>query len=267
VSEAPAVFRRSPGAFATLFLACALAFSPGHARAATAGKGPRVLATPSFTEAMTDFGGEFANAKHGSPEFTFAAIEGIRKLIEKGGGDVVATSDTAEINALWRAGLVEQPRPFAQNVVAIVAAAGDSQMITYASLTRPGAKVAVAVTSLPLGRYTEYTFLRMSGLMRMGFRVVRGIRENIVVHATGEREVLARVMSGEADAGFVYATDIEAGGIKVKSVTLPDVFSPRIPCSVAVVTKSARHDEARAFVDMLTGDVGKTIMRRHGFLP
>ncbi len=255
------------GAAAVLALGAA---SAGAASAGAAAKpdGLVVLAAPSLTEALGDLGRSFSDHRHTeAPVFDFTTLEAMRKRLSHPGVDVVATSDTSEINALWRAGLVAEPHLIAHNVIGIVAAAHDSDLIAYPNLARPGLKLVVAATATALGRYTEVAYMRIAGIQKTGRRVVTAMRANVVAHVPGEREVLARVMSGEADAGFVYITDIDVGGSKVRSVSLPELMSPRIPCSIAAVTNGSRRADADAFVEYASGDDGGRIMQRHGFLP
>ena len=79
--------------------------------------------------------------------------------------------------------------------------------------------------------------------------------------------VVGKVAQGAVDAGFVYLTDVEAAGGKLKAIDLPADLKPQVAYGVAVV-KGAKHpQQAQAFVDGLLNGAGRDALDRAGFLP
>ncbi|HET8687970.1 MAG TPA: molybdate ABC transporter substrate-binding protein, partial [Methanosarcina sp.] len=90
---------------------------------------------------------------------------------------------------------------------------------------------------------------------------------NKTVLAEDVRQVLLYVERGEVDAGFVYMTDAKAadpGTIKIIA-TVP--VSTPVSYPIAAVSSSAHKEEAKEFVDFVTGEKGQEILGKYGFDP
>ncbi len=79
------------------------------------------------------------------------------------------------------------------------------------------------------------------------------------------RQVLTAVETGNADAGFVYATDASASnGVRVAFEVPPERHSP-IHYPVGVVGASERPAEAEAFYRYLLSDEAMRVFEQYGF--
>ena len=74
-----------------------------------------------------------------------------------------------------------------------------------------------------------------------------------------------KVVSGEADAGLVYVTDVKAAGDKVKGITFPESSSAVNSYPIAALAESKNKDLAQQFVDVVTGDAGQQVLADAGF--
>jgi molybdate transport system substrate-binding protein len=77
--------------------------------------------------------------------------------------------------------------------------------------------------------------------------------------------VAAKVALGEADAGFVYATDVRPVRRKVRALRLPAAAQPDVEYQVAVLARAPHPAAARAFVRRLLSPTGRRILVDHGF--
>lgn len=236
--------RRIAAAVAAAAMAIAVAGCAG------AGRGSRltVLAAASLTEA-------FAGFAPGTATYSFAGSQQLVAQVEAGApADVVATADEVAMDRLVRAGLVEQPRIFARNRLAIAVRPGNPERVGgLADLARPGLRVALADPAVPAGRYAAQV------LDRAGV-TVRPVSLELDVKA-----VVARVGTGEAHAGIVYLTDAR-GGPGVEAVAIPEAANVTAGYPVAVVRAGAEVAAARAFVDRLLGERGREVLAARGFL-
>ena len=186
--------------------------------------------------------------------FNFAGSDELATQIREGAdSDVFAAASTRYPEELQAEGLVERPRVFATNRLVLIAS--DPSIDAVADLARPGIKLVVAAGSVPVGGYTRDALLRLGE----GRLLLRAVSEEDDV-----KGVLAKVQLGEADAGFVYATDV-AQRARVHVVELPSGAQPRIEYLVAVLAESPRRAEAERFVERLVGRDGRRRLAERGF--
>jgi len=133
------------------------------------------------------------------------------------------------------------------------------------SLGRPGARIVLAEATVPAGRYAARALDRMAADPLLGPSFRLAVEAHVVSRETNVRLVLAKVSLGEADAGFVYATDVRAARSPVGVTELPPEYAVEAEYAAAVVTGSEHGGPARAFVDFLGSDYARSILRRHGF--
>jgi molybdate transport system substrate-binding protein len=81
------------------------------------------------------------------------------------------------------------------------------------------------------------------------------------------RSVLSKVALGQADAGFVYATDARTVSGKVTVIKLPAWAQPKVTYAMAVVSRSPNKAAAQAFVKKVLSKQGQALLAKYGFLP
>jgi molybdate transport system substrate-binding protein len=133
------------------------------------------------------------------------------------------------------------------------------------SLLREGTRIVLADSTVPAGRYAREALERMSRDPVLGAAFRRRVEARVVSHEANVRAVLAKVVLGEADAGFVYETDLRTVGGKVGHAAIPDPWNVEALYAVAVVGTSKQTEAAESFAAFLTGDFARSILRRHGF--
>jgi len=226
----------------------------------------RVFAAASLTEAFREVVEAYQAGHPGEGvELNFAGSQVLRTQIEQGAeADVFASADVTHAEALEKSGLLGPTAVFARNRLVIVAPTGPGRVARLEDLALPGLKLVVAGPAVPAGRYTAQVLGRLGAWLGPDF--VRRVEANVVSQETNVRAVLSKVALGEADAGFVYASDAQDAG-RVRLVALPDHANVVAEYPVGVVRRSPRAAAARAFVALLVGPTGQAILRRHGFTP
>jgi molybdate transport system substrate-binding protein len=128
---------------------------------------------------------------------------------------------------------------------------------TLADLTRPGyARIAIGLpASVPAGRYTQAA-LEAAQLW--------GALKPRMIGAQTVRQALDYVARGEADAGFVYATDAALMPGKVRVAFAVPTVKP-ILYPVAPLAASSSPQAAARFVEFLFTPAAQAVFARHGF--
>ncbi len=125
-------------------------------------------------------------------------------------------------------------------------------------VTEPGVKLVVAAEGVPVGDYTREVLTELG---------LDAALDNVVSNEDDVKAVVTKVALGEADAGFVYATDAAVAGEDVSVINLPEGSQPPIEYQIAVVADSDQQEAAQAFVDEVMSAEGQQQLEAAGFLP
>lgn len=190
--------------------------------------------------------------------FNFAGSDELATQIREGAeADVYAAASPRYPDELHGDGLLEQPTIFATNrLVLIVPKDNRARIRSLADLDRRGVKLVVGAEGVPVGDYTREVLAKAGKTPSL---------DRVVSEEEDVKGVLSKVALGEADAGFVYATDATAAGGDVRSIELPDEIQVPIRYPVAIVAATKREERAHEFVDLLLSDMGRKALQDAGF--
>jgi molybdate transport system substrate-binding protein len=223
----------------------------------TAGAAPRAQLTVYAAASLTDV---FPKIDPGE-RYSFGGSNALAAQITQGApADVFASANTTLPQQLFSKGLCSRPVVFTRNTLVIVVPKSNPVNIrSVYDLAKPGVKLVIAGAGVPVGSYTLQILKNMN--------LSNAVLKNVVSQETDVREVLAKVALGEADAGFVYATDARSvpGQVTVRKV--PAWAQPKVQYGVCIVSKSANGADARAFVNRLLGKAAQAKLLAAGFLP
>ncbi|MDQ3670952.1 MAG: molybdate ABC transporter substrate-binding protein [Actinomycetota bacterium] len=192
--------------------------------------------------------------------YSFAASNILETQIRNGApADLFASASSVNTQRLFRAELVEKPMAFTANrLVLIVPRSNPGGLRSVYDLRSKPVKLVIAGPAVPVGRYTRRV-LRKLGLT--------SVLSKVVSQESDVKAVIGKVALGQADAGFVYATDTRPVSARVSVIRIPARGQPSVQYEIAVVSRSSSKARARAWIERLLSARGQAALARHGFLP
>ncbi len=216
-----------------------------------------VYAAASLTGTFTEIGKQFeAEHKGVTVKFSFAGSSDLVAQLQQGApADVFASADTTNMNKAAKDNLLAgPPTNFAANTLEIATAPGNPAGITaLKDLAKSGVKVVVCAPEVPCGAATKKV------------ESASGADIKPVSEEQSVTDVLNKVATGEADAGLVYVTDVQAAGAKVDGVTFDESSAAINTYPLAAIKGSKNADLAAQFVKFVAGVKGRAVLAAAGF--
>ena len=192
------------------------------------------------------------------PRYQFAGSDQLAFQITQGApADVFAAASTKYPDQLYAQGLCSKPAVFATNtVVLIVPRANPARIRSVYDLQRDGIKLVVGAQGVPIGDYTRKLLANLG---------LSDVLKNVVSYEDDVKLVVAKVALGEADAGFVYRTDVRPVGNKVFRIAVPAKGQPTVQYELCIVHNAKHPLLAAAFVRKVLSAQGRLRLRAAGF--
>ena len=216
-----------------------------------------VFAAASLKTTFTQIGAQVEKDHPGSTvTFSFAGSSDLAAQLQQGApADVFASADPRNMAKVTGPRLTASaPVDFAANTLEVAVPPGNPAGITsLRDLTKPGVKVVVCAPQVPCGNAS------------VEVEKAAGLTLEPVSEEQNVTDVLGKVITGEADAGLVYVTDVKGAGDKVEGVEFPESSAAVNVYPIAVLKGSANPALATAFLDAVTGPHGQAVLGAAGF--
>lgn len=215
-----------------------------------------VFAAASLTGSFTELGRRFEAAHPGSSvKFSFGASSALAQQIIAGApADVFASASETNMAQVAATGAVSRATTFATNSAAVAVSPRSSVTVTsIADLGKAGVKVALCQPEVPCGS------------LAVKVLATAGVTVKPVTRGLDVKSTLAYVLSGEADAAIVYASDVLAAGDKVKAIQIPAADNASTAYPIASVASSKHLALAAAFNTFVLSDDGRHVLSDAGF--
>jgi molybdate transport system substrate-binding protein len=211
---------------------------------------PTVFAASSLTEV-------FPKIDPGAT-YNFAGSDDLATQIQqRAPADVFAAASPKYPDQLYADGLVDKPKVFATNkLVLIVPKNNPAEIHSVDDLRNKDVKLVIGAEGVPIGDYTR-TVLANTG--------ATDVLDQVASEEDDVKGVVGKVALGEADAGFVYVTDVKPVADEVTAIELPASAQAVVEYEIAVVKDAPHHDAAHAFVEQVLGNDGRSALSEAGF--
>jgi molybdate transport system substrate-binding protein len=231
-----------------------------------------VFAAASLTDSFNQIAKDLQAANPGLKiVYNFAGSQALVSQLTQGAtADVFASAGKKQMDAAVAAGVITgKPVNFTQNRLAIVVPKDNPAKIAgMADLAKSGLKLVLAAPAVPVGGYAVQSICAAGqDSATYGADFVSKVGANVVSEEDNVKAVLAKIQTGEADAGITYTTDVTPAVAK-------DVLLIPIPAAINVIAKypvaavnGGNADLANAFITYLTSDAGQATLKTYGFEP
>lgn len=212
-----------------------------------------VLAAASLTDVFEQLATPFEEEHGVDVTISFDSSTNLAEQAADGApGDVLATADEASMTIAEDAGVTGEVEAFATNVLTIVVPKGNPAGIAS------------------LDDLADTTWVRCAdevpcGKVALAVLEAGGVTAEPVSLEEDVRATLDKVVTGEADAGLVYATDAVAAADDVDAIEIPGAEDALTSYYAATLEQSADADLAADWVAWVTSEEGRSILEDAGF--
>lgn len=227
-----------------------------------------VFAAASLTESFNEIGKDFKADKNIDVVFNFAGSQALVQSINQGGfADIFASANIRYMDELKENGKVELSKIFAENKLIICRSKASKIAVkNFIDLSKDNLKLVIGDKTVPVGDYFYKTLEEQKQKNFIDIHTYNAIKSNIKSNELNVKDVLTKVVLGEADAGVVYKTDInEANKDKVDMVEATEFNNLKIKYPIAKLKSSRNSEEAEDFITYITEGKGKDILKKYGF--
>jgi molybdate transport system substrate-binding protein len=216
-----------------------------------------VFAAASLKGAFTEIGEKFETEYSlVTVKFNFAGSSDLVAQIQQGApADVFASADTNNMDVAITANLLDgSATNFATNTLEIATPPNNPAKVdSLDDLDASGIKVVLCAEQVPCGSAAKKV------------EEESGVDIKPVSEEQSVTDVLGKVISGEADAGLVYVTDVKAAGDKVIGVEFPESADVVNTYPIAALKGNVGDGLAEEFVSFVTGPEGQAVLTATGF--
>lgn len=233
-----------------------------------------VFTAGSLKGAFTEIASQYETAHPGTDVvLNIDGTQALRAQVEQGArGDVFASANTKHMNALVAEGFMKNGTVtgFLENRVTIalpLSNPGDIQEI--GDLATPGEKVLIGTPEVPVGSYARQVLDNLAADPAYGEEFTDAVMANVISEETNVNNIIAKLLIGEADAGFTYTSDVVTPAYcdKLTTIPIPDDYNIVARYPIGVLEETTHPEAAADFIAFVRSDTGGDILRTYGFTP
>jgi molybdate transport system substrate-binding protein len=229
-----------------------------------------VLAASSLTDAFGELGETFEKQNEGvTVRQSFESSSTLLTQIQQGApADVFASAAQEEMDTAVKDGLVAgKPEVFVKNrEIVMVPRDNPANIESLSDLAEPGVKLVLAQKDVPAADYAVEILGKANA--RYGNDFERDVLSNVVSREADVRASVNRVVVGDADATFGYASDYTPDiRDRVEVVPIPPDLNIIATYPIAALKDAKDPGLAKKWVDLVTSEEGQRVLEKWNFEP
>lgn len=226
-----------------------------------------VLAASSLTDAFEELAIAFQEQNPETKVRTsFGGSSELLTQIQQGApADVFASADGDKMDTAVQDYLVNEPQTFARNrPMIIVPKDNPAGIYGFQDLAKSGTKLVLAQDGVPIAEYAKKILANADS--EYGGNLEQQVMNNIVSREANVRASANRVSLGEADATFVYITDVTLDiEDQVEVIEIPKELNVIATYPIATLKEASNSELAQQWIDLVLSDEGQRLLEEHGF--
>jgi molybdate transport system substrate-binding protein len=229
-----------------------------------------VLAASSLIDAFGELANRFEEQNPGvEVRQSFEASSTLLAQIQQGApADVFASAADEEMNKAVKDGLVAgEPEVFVKNrEIVMVPKDNPANIRRFRDLAKPDVKLVLAGKDVPAAEYALEILGKAESEYGADFE--EDVHSNVVSRESDVRASVNRVVVGDADATFGYASDYTPDiRDRVKVVPIPPDLNIVATYSVAALEDAKSPELAKKWVELVTSEEGQRVLQKWNFEP
>ncbi len=226
-----------------------------------------VFAAASLHLAFEDLGALFRKSQPSAQlSFQFAGTQTLATQIEHGANaDVFAAADEKHLLRLNQTGRIFNAAPFAYNQVVLIADTQSAPFLVRFEDLPLADRIVVGAPEVPIGEYTQQILAAAS--KTLGPQFAAHVTSKTVSKELSVVHVLNKVALGEAQAGFVYRSDVANPPDRIRVIAVPGAYQVHVTYLMGTV-KGTKHEAlAHDWVSLVHSLAGQERLQSAGFFP
>jgi molybdate transport system substrate-binding protein len=229
-----------------------------------------IFAASSLIDAFGELGKTFEKQNEGvEVKQSFESSSTLLTQIQQGApADVFASAAQEEMDKAVKDGLVAgKPEVFVKNrEIIMVPEDNPAGIVAFPDVAKPGVKLALAQKDVPAADYAIEILGKANAQHGSSFK--KDVLSNVVSREADVRASVNRVVVGDADATFGYASDYTVDiRDRVKVVQIPPDLNIIAAYPIADLEGAEDPELAREWVELVTSEEGQRVLKKWNFEP
>lgn len=189
----------------------------------------------------------------------------LRVQIEQGvDADLFLSANKNHYEALKEEGYTSKGEVLLYNSMVMIVPKDNPAHIEKVEDVQNKCKLVLAQKEVPAGDYARKIIHSMAGTLGAEFE--NKVLSNLVSEENNVKQVVNKVVIGEADVAFVYSSDLTLSvKDKVKVINIAHEYNVKAEYWTSVLQQGKENENAQKFYNFLLSEEGQGIFKKYGF--